>query len=132
MKLGAHRVISSRDSAAMKGAAGSFDFILNTANANLDWGALFEALAPRGRLHTVGVVPDPVPMPSFAAIVAQRSMGGSPLGSPVTTRKMIDFAARHGVAPQIETFPMSRANEALRHVRDGKARYRVVLTNDLN
>jgi uncharacterized zinc-type alcohol dehydrogenase-like protein len=30
-----------------------------------------------------------------------------------------------------ETFPLSRVNEALDHLRSGKARYRVVLTNDL-
>jgi uncharacterized zinc-type alcohol dehydrogenase-like protein len=45
--------------------------------------------------------------------------------------KMIDFAARHDIAPQIETFKMSEANAALDHLRAGKARYRIVLENDL-
>jgi uncharacterized zinc-type alcohol dehydrogenase-like protein len=44
---------------------------------------------------------------------------------------MLQFSARHGIAPTTETFPMSRANEALDHLRSGQARYRVVLTNDL-
>jgi hypothetical protein len=35
------------------------------------------------------------------------------------------------IAPVIETFPMSRANEALEHLETGKARYRIVLENDL-
>jgi alcohol/geraniol dehydrogenase (NADP+) len=131
MRLGAHRVVNSRDSAAMKGLTGSFDFILNTANADLDWPTLFDALAPRGRLHTVGVVPNPIPMPSFNAIVAQRSMSGSPLGSPATVMKMLDFAQRHGIGPQTELFPMSQANAALDHLRAGKARYRIVLKQDL-
>jgi uncharacterized zinc-type alcohol dehydrogenase-like protein len=30
-----------------------------------------------------------------------------------------------------ETFPMSRVNEALAHLAAGKARYRIVLENDL-
>ena len=76
MRLGAHQVVNSRDSAAMKKLASSFDFILNTANADLDWTTYFEGLAPRGRLHTVGVVPAPIPMPSFQAIMAQRSISG--------------------------------------------------------
>ena len=40
---------------------------------------------------------------------------------------MLTFAARHDVRPQIEMFPMSKANEALAHLEAGKARYRVVL-----
>lgn len=31
----------------------------------------------------------------------------------------------------IERFPMSKANEALEHLEKGKARYRIVLENDL-
>jgi uncharacterized zinc-type alcohol dehydrogenase-like protein len=64
-------------------------------------------------------------------IMAQRSMGGSPLGSPATTADMLDFCARHGVAPVTETFPMTKVNEAIAHLRAGKARYRIVLENDL-
>jgi len=44
---------------------------------------------------------------------------------------MLDFCARHHIAPVTEEFPMSRANEALAHLEAGKARYRVVLRNDL-
>jgi uncharacterized zinc-type alcohol dehydrogenase-like protein len=40
------------------------------------------------------------------------------------------FAGRTKVAPTIETYPMSKINEAIQHVRDGKARYRVVLKAD--
>lgn len=64
-------------------------------------------------------------------IVAQRSLSGSPLGSPATTADMLAFAARHGIAPVTETFPLSKVNEALDHLRAGKARYRIVLENDL-
>ena len=37
----------------------------------------------------------------------------------------------HDIAPVTETFPMSRVNDALDHLRAGKARYRVVVENDL-
>ena len=130
-KFGAHEVVSSRDAQAMKKLARSLDFILNTANADFDWPAFIEALAPRGRLHTVGAVPSPIPVAAFTLLGAQRSVSGSPLGSPATTRKMIEFAVRHGIAPQTEHFKMSQANQALDHLRAGKARYRIVLTNDL-
>jgi len=43
---------------------------------------------------------------------------------------MLTFSARHGVAPTIERFPMSRVNDALDRLKSGKARYRIVLEND--
>ncbi len=131
LALGAHRVVSSRDAAAMAKLAGSLDLIINTANADFDWDLLVNALAPRGRLHTVGAVPKPIRANAFPLLLGQRSISGSPLGSPSTMVKMIDFAARHDIAPQIETFKMSEANAALDHLRAGKARYRIVLENDL-
>jgi uncharacterized zinc-type alcohol dehydrogenase-like protein len=45
---------------------------------------------------------------------------------------MLGFAARHGVLPKTEHFPMSRVNEALDHLRAGKARYRIVLDADFS
>ena len=41
--------------------------------------------------------------------------------------RMLDFAGRHGVEPVTETFSFDDINEAINHLRDGKARYRVVL-----
>jgi uncharacterized zinc-type alcohol dehydrogenase-like protein len=66
----------------------------------------------------------------FPLIIGQRSIGGSPLGSPATIGTMLDFAARHGIAPLTETFPMSQVNDAMEKLRSGKPRYRIVLEND--
>jgi alcohol/geraniol dehydrogenase (NADP+) len=126
-KLGAHHVVSSRDSAALKKLAGSFDFILVTVNAPLDWDSFIAALAPDGRLHFVGAVLEPVPVAAFSLIGGRKTISGSPLGSPATVAKMLDFCARHQIAPVTETFPMSEVNAALDHLRSGKARHRVVL-----
>jgi uncharacterized zinc-type alcohol dehydrogenase-like protein len=128
--FGAHHVISSRDSAAMQKLAGKFDLILVTANATLDWDAMIAALAPKGRLHFVGVVTEPIPVKIFPLLVAQRSLSSSPVGSPVAIAAMLDFAARHQIAPQTEHFPMSQINEAFEHLAAGKARYRIVLDAD--
>jgi len=129
-EMGAHHVVDSRDPAALEKLAGSLDFILSTVNVDLDWGAYLAALGPRGRLHTVGAVPLPIPAPAFPMIVGQKSISGSPLGSPATTRKMLEFCARHGIEAVTEQFPMSRVNEALEHLAAGRARYRLVLEND--
>jgi alcohol/geraniol dehydrogenase (NADP+) len=125
--FGAHRVVSSRDTAAIQALAGTYDLILDTVNAPLDWSALLGALAPGGRLHVVGAVLEPIPVVAFALISGQKSMSGSPTGSRGSIDAMLGFAARHRIAPQTEHFPMSRVNDALDHLRAGKARYRIVL-----
>lgn len=125
--LGAHHVISSRDPAAMRSIAGTLDLILDTVNVALDWDAVMATLAPKGRLHVVGAVLEPIPVPAMTLIMGQRSVSGSPTGSRSAIDAMLDFAARHGLAPQVEHFPMSEVNEAMARLASGKARYRVVL-----
>jgi uncharacterized zinc-type alcohol dehydrogenase-like protein len=131
LAMGAHHVVNSRDSGQIGKIAGSLDFIISTVNVDLDWMALLGALAPKGRLHTVGAVPSPIPAPAFPLILGQKSISGSPLGSPATTRTMLEFCARHGIETVTEHFPLSRINEAMAHLESGKARYRVVVENDL-
>jgi alcohol/geraniol dehydrogenase (NADP+) len=127
LHLGAHQVVASRDKTALKTLRGHFDFILVTVNATLDWPAYLAALAPRGRLHFVGAVLEPIPVAAFGLIGGQKSVSGSPVGSPASIRTMLDFCVHHQIAPQVETFPMAKVNDAIEHLRAGKARYRVVL-----
>jgi alcohol/geraniol dehydrogenase (NADP+) len=131
IQLGAHKVVNSRDAKQLKSAAGSFDFILSTVNAALDWDAYMNALAPKGRLHTVGILTEPIQLTSFPLISGQKNFSGSPLGSPSTVERMIDFCARHQISPVTESFKMSEINNAFEHLKAGKARYRIVLENDI-
>ncbi|HTV47845.1 MAG TPA: NAD(P)-dependent alcohol dehydrogenase [Phycisphaerae bacterium] len=130
MGFGANHVLSSKDSAEIKKLAGSFDLLISTVDASLDWDAMIGALAPNGRLHIVGVVLEPIPVGAFPLIAQQRSISGSPSGSPAAIDTMLDFAARHNIAPQTEHFPMSKINEAFARLESGKARYRIVLDAD--
>ena len=72
----------------------------------------------------------PLEVPAFSLILGQKSVSGSPTGSPTAIDSMLAFSARHSIAPVVEYFPMSMANDALEHLRSGKARYRIVLIND--
>jgi uncharacterized zinc-type alcohol dehydrogenase-like protein len=128
--FGAHHVVSSRDSEAMRNIAGSLDMLIVTVNAPLDWAALLKTLKPNGRLHIVGAVLEPMPIPAIDLIFGQKSVSGSPNGDPMKIATMLEFAVRHDIAPQVEHFPMSQVNEALEHLAAGKARYRIVLDPD--
>lgn len=128
--LGAHHTINSRDSDAIKNAAGSFDLILSTVNVPLDWNAYLAALKPRGRMHMLGAVTQPLDLNLIPMMFNQLSLSSSPVGSPATIRRMLKFAARHNIAPVNEHFPMSQVNKAMEHLESGKARYRIILDRD--
>lgn len=127
LALGAQRTVSSVDRAEMKAIAGSLDFLLVTVGATLEWDALMGTLAPKGRLHLVGVVTEGLKLRTGSLMNWQRSVSASPTGSPATLADMLGFAARHGIAAQVERFPMARVNDAIAHLRSAQARYRVVL-----
>lgn len=130
-KLGAHVVHNTKRDGELKKLAGSLDLIISTINVPLDVPGLLDTLAPKGRLHVVGAVLKPLEVPAVSLIFGHKSVAGSPTGSPTAMDAMLEFSARHGVAPVTENFPMSKVNDALEHLRSGKARYRIVLVNDL-
>ncbi len=127
-EMGAHHVLNSRDSEAIQSAARSFDLLISTVNVSLDWATYLGTLKPRGRLHLVGATLEPLDISVMHLMSAQRSISSSPVGSPATIAKMLDFSALHQVEPVIETFPMAKINDAIAHLASGKAHYRVVLT----
>ena len=126
-KLGARHSIDSRDPNQLELVESSFDFLISTVNVKLDWGKYISALKPKGRLHFVGATLDPLDISVMPLLAKQRSISGSPVGSPSTIKKMLDFVVRHQINPLVEVFPMDKVNEAVAHLEAGKARYRVVL-----
>jgi NAD(P)-dependent dehydrogenase (short-subunit alcohol dehydrogenase family) len=88
------------------------DLVLSTVNVNLPWWAYLRTLAPRGRLHLVGVTTEPlelgVPGVRQGSIA---SVSGSAIGSPTTIARMLRFAARHGIEPVVEFYPSDQAKE---------------------
>ncbi len=128
-KLGAHHFVDSKDNDALDKVADSLDFILVTVNVELDWSKYIAALRPKGKLHLVGAAPT-VSSEVFPLIAKQRSVGASPTGSPSTIMNMLDFAARHEIAPEIETMPMSEINEAFKKLEEESPAHRIVLKSD--
>lgn len=126
-ELGAHNVVNTRDEDALKKLRGQFDAVISTVNVELPWNKYIAALAPRGRLITVGIVTKPMPISAGQLVGGQKAVGGSDTGSPAMIATMLEFCARHGITPQTELFDMKDVNDAIAHLHDGKARYRVVL-----
>nr|WP_207310213.1 NAD(P)-dependent alcohol dehydrogenase [Rubinisphaera italica] len=126
-ELGAHEYIATDEDEPFEDVQSKFDMVLNTTNAMLPWDDYIATLAPKGVLHTVGAAPK-VEATVFPMIMGQKSLKSSPLGSIATTQKMLEFCARHDIAPMTEVSKMSDINDAFEKLRNGSPRYRLVLT----
>lgn len=129
LTMGAHHVLSSVDPQAIQSAAGRFDLIMFAGNVKLDWNLYLSTLKPRGRLHLAGGFLEPIDVSWLLLLSGQLSVSSSPVGSPATIARMLDFAALHNIKPIIEKYKFSEVNEAVAKVRNGQGKYRVVLCN---
>lgn len=127
LSLGAHDTVNSRDQTEIEAAASRFDLVISTVNVKLDWNLYLGTLNPRGRLHFVGATLDPLDIDAFSLIMGQRSVSGSPVGSPAIIAKMLEFTRLHNIKPVIEKFSFDDINEAITRLRSGLAHYRIVL-----
>ncbi|MGY5861717.1 MAG: NAD(P)-dependent alcohol dehydrogenase [Candidatus Thorarchaeota archaeon] len=128
LAFGADHFIVSDDLTSLRQAAFDFDLLLCTAHGNINWEALLNTLKKNGRLVLLGF-PD-VALNSTDLVAHQLSITGSFLGNRATMREMLSFAQAHGIVPKVELMPMTEVNEAIRKVKENKARYRIVLFND--
>jgi len=127
LEMGAHFALDSTNPDEITAAAGRFNFIISTVNVKLDWNLYLSTLNSRGRLHFVGATLDPLDINVFSLIGGQRSVSGSPIGSPATIITMLEFAKRHNIKPIIEKFRFDQVNEAIAKLRNGDIIYRAVL-----
>ena len=126
--FGADHFIVSDDQTSLQQAAFGFDLLLCTAHGKINWEALLNTLKKKGKLVLLGF-PD-VALNSTNLVARQLSITGSFLGNRATMREMLSFAQAHSIVPKVELMPMTEVNEAIRKVKENKARYRIVLFND--
>lgn len=103
--------------------------IINTAPVVLDVNPYLDMLEPDGTLTLVGYPKDAlqVLVSLDALLLKRRKVTGSPIGGRPLVQETLDVAARFGVRPLIEVFPLADVNRALAAVRDNRVRLRAVL-----
>jgi len=128
-EYGADHFVVTKDEKQMEAAAASQDFILSTVSADLDWGPYLNALKPGGTICVVGVG-ETISIPAVPMIFGQKSVISSLIGNRSDFKEMLEFSARHNIAPKVEVIPMSKAAEAIKRVRTEKLAHRIVLANE--
>lgn len=126
-ELGAADFVASGEPGGLEAAAGRFDFVLSTVAVDLPWDTYFATLRPGGKLCLVGVPPSSIDVSPMSLIPMAKTLVGAIPGGITDTRRMLEFAAQHGIRAKVQTYAIDDANEALSSVRAGSARYRAVL-----
>lgn len=127
--FGAHNFVDSTDTKELMKYANSFDYIISKINKLEDITNYLVTFRPKGKFVLVGVVVEPIQFGMFPMHLGEKVITAGSIGSPASIATMLNFAGRHIIAPLVETFKFSEINEAIQKLRDGKVRYRAVLTH---
>ncbi|NUR02680.1 MAG: NAD(P)-dependent alcohol dehydrogenase [Streptomyces sp.] len=127
LKLGADHYYATSDEQTFKDLQGSFDLILSTVSAPLDFGAFLSLLKRDGALVNVGAPEEPIALNLFSVIGGRKTLAGSMIGGIAETQEMLDFCAEHGFGAEIEVISADQINEAYERVVASDVRYRFVI-----
>ncbi|MDF7649086.1 NAD(P)-dependent alcohol dehydrogenase [Erwiniaceae bacterium L1_54_3] len=127
-RLGASRVVVSRDDAQMAAAQTSLDFIIDCVSAPHDLNPYLATLQTNGRLVLVGIPEQPHQSPDVTPMVFRRlSISGSSIGSIQETQEMLDFCGEHNITADIELIAGETVENAFARMLKGDVKYRFVI-----
>jgi len=126
-RLGADHFYATSDAETFTKLKGSFDLVINTVSAQIDWSEYLNLLKVDGTMVVVGLPEKDIPVGAFALTAGRRSLAGSQIGGIGETQEMLDFCSQHGVACDIEVIPIQKVNEAYERVLKSDVRYRFVI-----
>jgi len=128
-KLGASRYLDSEreDAAAALTALGGARVVLATAPSATAIAALVPGLGIEGCLLIVAAPFEPMQIGALDLISRTRRIQGWASGTAADSADALAFAARTGVRPILERFPLADAQAAVDRMMSGKARFRAVL-----
>ena len=127
LKLGADRYYATGDPKTFEELAGTFDLILNTVSAPLDFAAYLSLLRRDGTMVNLGLPEEPVQIVLQSLSGKRRSLSSSGIGGIAETQEMLDFCAEHGVGAEIELISAAEINDAYTRVLASDVRYRFVI-----
>ncbi|KAL8979613.1 MAG: hypothetical protein Q9205_005100 [Flavoplaca limonia] len=127
--LGANHYIdgSKEDQAEALQKLGGASMIVSTSPSPDSIGLLVGGLGILGKLLILAPCGE-VTVNTIPMIQKGLSVTSWPSGHAMDCEEAIAFARLHNVNCVIEKFPLEKANEAYEHMKDGKARFRAVIT----
>ena len=78
-----------------------------------------------------GAPDEPCDVNPLPLILGRRTVVGWPSGTGMDSEDTLNFSALTGVKPMTEVYPLEKASDAYERMMSGKARFRVVIKNQL-
>lgn len=125
--FGAKHFVNSNDKEQFNGVKNSFNVIINTTSADLDWPEYIDLLTFFGKWYQLGAPPGLMKFSPTVLLFKSIQITGTLVGSPSEIEEMLEFSAKHKILPLIEIQPLSEVNAAIERVVRNEARYRIVL-----
>ncbi|MGE7368749.1 NAD(P)-dependent alcohol dehydrogenase [Neorhizobium sp. NPDC001467] len=127
LRLGADHYYATSDKETFSKLAGTFDLIICTVSAEIDWNAYLGLLKVDGSFVVVGIPEHAIPVHAFSLVPGRKSISGSMIGSIKETQEMLDFCGEHNIVSEIELIDIKDINEAYERVVKSDVRYRFVI-----
>jgi uncharacterized zinc-type alcohol dehydrogenase-like protein len=117
-KLGCGYLVYT-DEEELTNAARSFTVVLDTVSAPHDVGSLVSTLKVGGTYVLLGAVGKPFEVSAFNLLFSRHSIEGSLIGGIPETQEMLDFCAKHNIAPEYRVINAKDANEQFKAMMEG-------------
>ena len=127
LALGAARVVKQDSKDAMEKLKNSFDFILSTVPEKHDINPFITLLKRDKQIVVCGALEPLEPINNMELAMHRKSVAGTLIGSLKETTEVLEFCAKHGLAPKIELLQIQDINDAYKKVESGEVRFRYVI-----
>ncbi|MEE2058425.1 NAD(P)-dependent alcohol dehydrogenase [Rhodococcus artemisiae] len=127
LRRGADVYRLSTDPTVYTDYADTFDLIVSTVPANLDYDAFLQMLTLDGTFVNLGVPHEPINVDVFSLLHNRRSIAGTLVGGIAETQEMLDFCAEHGINAEVEVIDADNIDRAYDRVAAGDVKYRFVI-----
>lgn len=126
--MGAKEFYATKDVKEFKDIA-PIDHLIVTTNVQVDWPLFLPIMAPRGVVYPLTVAFGDFVIPYPSLIGGGLRVMGSLVAPVACVRRMLRFAAAHGISPVTETFTMDEngIEAAMKKLEEGTLRFRAVL-----
>ncbi|KAI5892238.1 GroES-like protein [Schizophyllum commune H4-8] len=104
--------------------------LLVATSSQPDWYLYLDIMAPKGTIIVLTVEMGNLErFPLFPLLRKGLTLQGTVAAPRITYRRMLEFAARHGIKPIVQAFSMNEEGieQAMQELREGRIRYRGVL-----
>ncbi|KAL4939425.1 hypothetical protein BDV06DRAFT_198946 [Aspergillus oleicola] len=128
LRLGAHEFITTKGATEIS-ISTQLNRLIVAAAVPPNWDLLLPILAPRAQIYPLTVSPGNFEIPYMTLVLSGIQIIGSQVPPRAIHRKMMEFAALHGIEPILETFPLTEEGiaQAMDKLDRGEVNYRAVL-----